>query len=157
MEPELTHDQIVSRVASWLSDHEWVVAEGPSLPATDQRTAVIYAIQAEMRKQGGKSKGRGLEWLVKPDILAGKGTMFKDFVSIAVEITVTSDVKREAHKLHILKVDRRLIVTRPYLGSEGELDGMPIVSCSNLDEVLMKWILSGRLGPLRKAIQKRGS
>jgi hypothetical protein len=94
MEPEPTHDQIVSQVASWLSDHEFVVVEAPSLPVTDERT-----LHAEKRKQKGESKGRGLEWLAKPDILAGRGTLFKDPVRIAVEITVTSDVKREASKL----------------------------------------------------------
>jgi hypothetical protein len=109
-------------------------------------------------------EGKMLErWIVKPDILGwvpvrSKRGKKEGNYSIVIEVSDSSDVKKEAKKLQKIPAHHRLIVTPPN-GIEGEIEGIPIVCIDNLHgenaEETWSALLMWKMETLRKAIQRR--
>jgi hypothetical protein len=156
MGPVRIHDKIVSEVAKWLAQYNFIVLKSYSLPVMDTDTAVRIAFgEARKKEQGGKYER--WEPIVKPDLLA----QHREFnVTIAVEVALTSNPTDEADKLAHLKsrvhLDLRpLIVTSSW--HEGWIGKIPLVNYENLDDVLMLALATKKMRKLELAIKKRSS
>lgn len=125
-------------------------------------------VHAEIWKaKGEKKKAKFFEskLIVRPDIIAWRPSKRKKKYTfdvgllVGVEVSNSVDLKKDSKKLEELKLDRSLIIVPPY-GQEG-LTGLtafrdiPIISCDNLGENLLRWISNGKTSSLLKAIRKR--
>lgn len=166
MEAEPTHDQIVERVAQWFKENAFFVPRKKCrIAITSGKTAAWYKVHAEMYKEkGDKKTAKFLEsrLIVEPDIIAWRSSKRKskyDLDSgllVGVEVSNSSDLKKDAKKLRNLGLDRNLVVVPPDeeegLAAQGDI---PFVSCNNLDETLLDWISDGKTASLLRAIRKR--
>jgi hypothetical protein len=145
----MEHDEMVRSIAKWLEKNGFLVLTNYQLPVEAPKLAVLYTI-SYMRDRKRGEKRTSPEIIVKPDILAYDE---KSNASFVIEVSKTSDLKREAKKIRRIKVDGRLIVT-PSWEQEGELDGIPIVAFDNLDGEALYVALTGKLHRLRKRRDK---
>ncbi len=125
----VTHDQAVRMVAKWLEDGGFLVVTNYMLPVETPHLAPICLADYLIKKKENPKTASPPMFVVKPDVFAYSES--GNFV-LAVEVSNTSDVKKEAEKLHKLDVHGRLIVTLAY-NYTGEIDGIPIRYIYNLN------------------------
>ena len=137
----VTHDEAANRIANVLRENDFFVRTRRSLPLGEFRGLEVYHALTEKK----------LEWTKIVDVLGlkmridghgplvrGKNGKRLDILgeSIAVEVSNSSDVKREADRLRKVPVRLRLIVTTD-LRTRGELSGIPVISYSKVDSAFI--------------------
>jgi len=138
----ITHSEIIKKIAKLLRENDFYVRTHCSLPIyrvkgievyhafTEKKprwTAIVDVLGLEMKKDG------------LGEIVQGTGGKKLNMLgkTIAVEVSISSDVKKEVEKLKQLPVQLRLIVTTDPV-MRGELAGIPIVCYYNLNSTIVK-------------------
>jgi len=138
----VTHSEIVKLVEKLLWENDFYVRTQRSLPLETIKPLEVYRALTQKNPQwtaivdvlGLKMKKDGLGQLVR-----GTNGKRLDMLgeTIAVEVSMSSDIKKEVDKLRKLSVRLRLVVTGDSR-MRGELAGIPIVPHEKLDSTVIK-------------------
>lgn len=138
----ITHSEIVKQVAKLLWENDFYVRTQRSIPIETTKGLEVYHALTQKKPEwtaivdvlGLKMRTDGIGPLVR-------GTNGKRLhmlgETVAVEVSMSSDVKKEVNKLRKLPIKLRLVVTADSR-MRGELAGIPIVPYERLDSTVIK-------------------